>query len=332
MIASNLKMDYTPVGDLKDIIIQYIEYKRSLDFKYEIEEGVLFRFSLLSKNYDLSGKKVPLELLESWSMRRINEKSSTHSSRVNTILQFCRYAESYGFKVNYPEIPKIKIKKYQPYIFTKEEISRIFEATDSIKPYPGSLRHIQVPILYRLIYSCGLRATETANIKYEDVDLENNLISIHEAKLNKDRLVPLSVSMAEILKEYICRFRKNTNLNNYLFPAKYTEHITRATIYKWFRIILKLAGISHLGVGLGPREHDLRHTFCVHTLQSMQRSGVDIYAGLPLLSVYIGHTSIKETQHYLRLTSEFHPEVLELLINSGCDVLPKLKEKNNEAF
>lgn len=332
MAVLNSKTDYTPVGYLKNIIVQYINYKRSLGLKYGVEEGVLFRFSLLSKNYDLSENRISLELLESWCMRRINEKSSTHNSRVNTILQFCRYAECYEFKVDYPEIPRIKIKKYQPYIFTKEEISRIFEATDSMSPYPGSLRHIQVPILYRLIYSCGLRASETANIKCKDVDLENNLIAIYEAKSNKDRLVPLSGSMAEVLKEYIFRFRKNADLNDYLFPAKYTDHITRGTIYKWFRIILKLAGISHLGVGLGPREHDLRHTFCVHTLQSMQKSGIDIYAGLPILSVYIGHTSIKETQHYLRLTSELYPEVLEILINSGSDILPQLKEGNNEIY
>ncbi|TJX12760.1 hypothetical protein E9840_12065 [Tissierella creatinini] len=322
MLRQRPKLDYTPVGDLKDIITQYINYKRSLGFIYEIEEGVLFRFSLLSKDYELSKQEIPLALIDAWCMRRISEKSSTHNTRVNTILQFCRYAENYGFRIDYPEIPKIKVNKYQPYIFTKEEISGIFKTADSTEPYPGSLRHIQVPILYRLIYSCGLRATETANIKCRDVDLVNNIISIYEAKFSKERLVPFSDSMGEILKEYIHRFRKDAHPNDYLFPTKYSNHITRSNIYKWFRIILKMSGISHLGLGNGPREHDLRHTFCVHTLQYMQETGMDIYASLPLLSVYIGHTSIKETQHYLRLTSEFYPEILDMLENSGCDIIP----------
>lgn len=96
-------------------------------------------------------------------------------TRVNTILQFCRYAGQYGFQVEFPDIPKIKTEKYLSYIFTKEEIERIFKESDSFEPYPGSLRHILAPVLYRLLYSCGLRSTEAENIKCRDVDLANGI-------------------------------------------------------------------------------------------------------------------------------------------------------------
>lgn len=322
MAIQSKKYNYTPVGNLAAIITQYIEFKRSLGLRYGIEEGVLFRFSLLSQSYPSSSEEISSELLQEWCMRRKSEKASTHSSRVNTILQFCRYAVKYGYHVNFPDIPKLKVEKYQPYIFTKEEVAHIFKEADSLEPYPGSLRHIQAPVLYRLLYSCGLRATEAGSIKCGDVDLVNGVIAIYEAKFCKDRLVPLSASMTEMLKGYFFCYRKNSSPEDYLFPAKYSEHLTRRNIYGWFRLILKKARIHHLGKGLGPREHDIRHTFCVHALQAIQEMGIDFYAGLPLLSVYVGHKSIKETQHYLRLTAEFYPEILQMLIDSGCDIIP----------
>ncbi|SHD78677.1 hypothetical protein [Schnuerera ultunensis] len=101
MLSRKPKLDYAPIGILSDIITQYINYKRSLGFRYGIKEGILFRFSLLSKDYELMKKEISLELLYARCMRKIGEKPSTHQSRVNTILQFCRYAESYGFKVDY---------------------------------------------------------------------------------------------------------------------------------------------------------------------------------------------------------------------------------------
>lgn len=332
MAVQRRKYNYTPVGNLAVIITQYIEFKRSLGLRYVIEEGVLFRFSLLSQNYPSSSEEIPSELLLEWCMRRKNEKASTHSSRVNTILQFCRYAAQYDIQVKFPELPKIKVEKYQPYIFTKEEVARIFKEADSLEPYPGSLRHIQAPVLYRLLYSCGLRATEAGSIKCGDVDLANGVIAIYEAKFHKDRLVPLSSSMTEVLKGYIFCYRKNSSPEDYLFPAKYSEHLTRKNIYSWFRLILEKARIQHLGKGLGPREHDIRHTFCVHALQSMQEKGIDFYAGLPLLSVYVGHKSIKETQHYLRLTAEFYPKILQMLIDSGYDIIPSDKEGSHETY
>lgn len=135
-------------------------------------------------------------------------------------------------------------------------------------------------------------------------------------------LLPLSDSMSTVLKEYYLHHRKNALPSDHLIPAKFNEHPKRKGVYNWFRILLDKAGIPHLGKELGPREHDIRHSFCVHSLRAMQREGIDLYAGLPLLSVFIGHKSIKETQHYLRLTSEFYPDVIQKLYESGYDILP----------
>lgn len=322
MPVQNSKYDYTPIGPFAATITKYLNHKRSLGFSYGIEEGMLFRFSRLSCSYPLATDEISLELLEEWCTRRKEEKASTHKARVNTVLQFCLFAQTYGFRVEIPEIPRIKTVKYQPYIFTSAEIKRIILEADKLEPYPGSFRHIQAPVLYRLLFSTGLRASEAGSIKCGDIDLNHSIITIYEAKFGKDRLVPLSDSMSAVLNDYYLRYRKEALPSDYLFPAKYNEHLTRKSIYHWFRILLDKAEIPHLGKGVGPREHDIRHSFCVHSLQAMQREGIDLYAGLPLLSVFVGHKSIKETQHYLRLTSEFYPEIIQKLSESGYDIIP----------
>ena len=65
------------------------------------------------------------------------------------------------------------------------------------------------------------------------------------------------------------------------------------------------------GKGKGPRVHDLRHTFAVHSLQQNIEMGKDIYTSLTGLMVYLGHSKISSTEYYLRLTAEVFPDFLE---------------------
>jgi len=56
------------------------------------------------------------------------------------------------------------------------------------------------------------------------------------------------------------------------------------------------------------------------SLKKMAKSGMDIYYSLPLLSVFLGHRSSGATEHYVRLTSEMYPNILN--DKNGIIVLP----------
>jgi integrase len=71
------------------------------------------------------------------------------------------------------------------------------------------------------------------------------------------------------------------------------------------------AGIPYRGKGKGPRLHDLRHTFCVHSLQKMLQSGKEPYAALPILMTYVGHKSVNATSRYIHLSAESYPALLK---------------------
>lgn len=76
-----------------------------------------------------------------------------------------------------------------------------------------------------------------------------------------------------------------------------------------FRRLLMQCGIAHAGRGRGPRIHDFRHLFAVHTLRRWYRTGQDLDAKLPLLATYLGHQHLSGTQYYLHLTAELFPEI-----------------------
>lgn len=322
-----------PVGELAGVITAFIQFKRSLGYIYEVEEGALYRFSVFSRDYSIKNREVHLRLVEDWIALRKNEKVSTQRARVLVVLQMLNFARDHGYTVQFPVMPKrFKVPKYIPYIFTQTELKLFFYACDHVQPYSGTSRHHVIPILFRLIFSCGLRASESANLKCSNVDLLGNIITIQGGKNGSERLIPLSDSMAKNMKQFHSHYHAFGNYSEYFFKGKYREKLTRHKIDKWFRICLEAAGIPHLGKGKGPRLHDLRHSFCVHCLKKMQTQGIDLYAALPILSKFVGHVSIRETQHYLRLTAEFFPDILNQ-INKQCQgVIPSVEVDKNETY
>jgi integrase len=276
------------VGELADIIVAFIQFKRSLGFIYKTEEGILYRFSVFSLDFVISGREVPLQLIEGWLALRKDEKASNQKTRGQVVLQMLDFACNHGYIVHFPVLlKKIHVPRYIPYIFTQKELEQFFYACDHVRFYPGTSRHHTIPILFRLIFSCGLRASEAANLRCSDVDFTGNVITIEGGKSGKNRLIPFSDSMTKSMEQFHQRYHVGSSNTKYFFKGKYRNKLTRHRIYKWFRICLEAAGINHLGKGKGPRLHDLRHSFCVHSLKKMQKQGVDLYASLPVSSIII---------------------------------------------
>ncbi len=253
-------LKHRPVGELAGIITTFIQFKRSLGYVYRTEEGILYRFSVFSLDYTVGYREVTLELIESWLALRKNETANNQRTRGLVVLQMLDFASNHGYTVHFPVmLKKIHVPKYIPYIFSEKELKLFFYACDHVQPYPGTLRHHVIPILFRLIFSCGLRASEAANLKCSDVDFTGDIITIRGAKNDSERIIPLSESMAKSIKQFHNRYHVIDNYSEYFFKGKYRSKLNRHRIYQWFRICLEAAGINHLGKGKGPRLHDLRY-------------------------------------------------------------------------
>jgi len=171
---------------------------------------------------------------------------------------------------------------------------------------------IILPALFRLLYGTGLRIGETLALKNKDINLDDNYLVVLDSKNGKERMIPISASLSKVLKEYV-KYRNLMPLpisnENRFFITLSGYGCNRNHVRKWFRKILWSAGISL--DNYGPRLHDLRHTFSVHTLAMMTESGTDLYCSLPILSAYLGHQSLEATNGYVRLTSDMYPGLLK---------------------
>jgi integrase len=124
------------------------------------------------------------------------------------------------------------------------------------------------------------------------------------------------------LRKYAGSF-ENGPLDATFFPAPDAGPYSLRTVYGLFRKLLLECGIAHAGRGKGPRIHDFRHTFAVHTLLRWYRDGEDLDAKLPLLATYLGHQNLLGTQRYLHLTAELFPEITARVEAAFGEVIPR---------
>lgn len=315
------------VGEFKELLDDFIKHKRSLGYKYDTERENFRRFSEYTLNHKVENKCLNKELVLGWTSRRKNESVKNWEHRASNVRQFALFLQNRGYEANMPiKHYKVRRSEYVPYIFTHEEIRRLFQAVDSISPHPKSIKHYNFPLLFRLLYCCGLRISEACRLKISDVDFSRGVLFIRGSKFNKDRLVPMSATLAGMFVKYHDSFNQNNRTDDYYFRNKTGTPLKHDHVYREYRKLLWKAGISHGGKGKGPRLHDLRHTFCVHTLAKQVEAEIDLYTALPILSVYLGHKSVGATQRYLRLTTEAYPELIEKVSKTCAFVIPEVKD------
>ena len=262
-----------------------------------------------------------------WCTKKSHEKQENLCSRASTIRQFAIYMDNLGVKAYI--IPKYYFKsadRYVPHIYTNEELKRFFQEMEKCHynsqcPY----RHLIMPIFFKMLYSCGLRLSETRLLKVEDVDLDHGILTINHSKKDNSRLVPMPDTLTEKFKIYSKQAHPNSDNKYYYFPIKNNTPMTIGNVYKNFRKFLWKAGISHGGKGFGPRIHDFRHSFSVYCLKKWSREGKDLTTYLPILRMYLGHNSLKETAYYLRLTADVFPEITLKLESMYKDIIPMLE-------
>lgn len=163
-----------------------------------------------------------------------------------------------------------------PNVLSKAEIRLILTS-------PVNLKH---RAMLSLIYACGLRRSEVINLRINDINSSRGLVSIRQSKGKKDRLVPVSEKIIEILREYFKAYRPT----NYLFEGQgHGSQYGATSLESVLKAACKKAGIKK-PVTL----HWLRHSYATHLLEA----GTDIR----YIQVLLGHSSSKTTEIYTHVS------------------------------
>jgi len=315
---------HSPVEKLRSLMDSFIAQKRSVGYKYDNMEVSLRRFVRFAELHGLTSPCLPQELISGYCSRHPAETPKTHANRCSDIRQFTLFLNLSGFEAHVPATPRKTRSDFTPYIFTHDEIRRIFAAADSIKLNARYNCAEVYPVLFRVLYGCGLRVSEALDLRVRDVDLKSGVLTIRNSKFNKSRLVSMSSSLIEVCSQLCNSIHMIADDDDYFFKNRDGSRRDKGTISKFFRELLWISGIPYRGKGYGPRLHDVRHSFCCHALKKMSESGIDMYCSLPVLSTFIGHSSITATEQYLRLTEEFYPDITQKTRASFPSVYPEV--------
>ncbi|WP_255312572.1 tyrosine-type recombinase/integrase [Flavobacterium flevense] len=205
-----------------------------------------------------------------------NLSASYQNQTVNAIkLFFITVRES---KMNIDKIHRPKRAKVLPNVLSKEEIKLILNAHSNIKHNT----------MLAMIYSCGLRCGELLALKPVHIDSQRNIVLLKNSKGKKDRIVPLSPKILEILRDYFKLYKPTV----YLFEGQ-----NKGEPYsdKSLQSVLKQA-LQKTGITKPVTLHWLRHSYATHLLES----GTD----LRYIQELLGHNSSKTTEIYTHVSTK----------------------------
>lgn len=306
--------DDNPVfdGPFAPMCEAFVRQRRALGVQYNGQIWTLRRFDNLAKSFNIQNFTISRELAGAWMEKSPNESDSYHANRLYVIWHFADFLVQQGHDSYFRRFKVRRNSAHAPYIFTKDEMGRIFAVLDNIEYSPCSPnKHKAFPVLYRILYGCGLRISEALHLTVKDVDVRSSMIHIASGKNDKERLVPMSESLALWCAAYLDETHTGHDESHMFFYNRDGKPYCVSNIEKHFRTMLWDADIPYCGRNLGPRLHDIRHTFVCHRLNEWANSGFDLMAGLPVLSKYLGHENVAGTQWYLKMTAEAYPEITE---------------------
>jgi integrase/recombinase XerD len=310
---------------LAPLMEQFVQEKRACGYRYCEGARTLAGFDRFLLDQALPPGALSWSVTGEWLVKQPHERANTHRHRISVVRQFTLFLCRQGYRADVPNalLGARKEAEFSPRILTRAEVGKLLRAVDQLTPTARSpLRHIMMPEVFRLLCGCGFRLGEVLHLRVADVDLQQGILTVRNGKFGKDRLVPPAPVLVARLRKYAERFGARPP-EAFFFPSPYGGPLSLRTVYFWFRKLLLQCGIPHAGRGKGPRVHDLRHGFAVHTLLRWYQEGADLEAKLPVLATYLGHRSLAGTQRYLHLTAELFPEITVRANAAFGDVIPR---------
>jgi integrase len=323
-----LKTPYDWKSDLAEVIQNYVFLKRQSGMKYESQERYLRHFDEFYYINGYDGVALTKEMVNDFIYDK-NERPQSHRNKELVMRDFATYLSDRGYHAYIAtaktELPRCK---FIPRIMSDDEIRRFFTTIDNYpQSYPQarfSFRYSVDPVLFRFLYSTGVRISEALNLVLNDVNTDTGIATIRAAKNMKDRLIPMAENLTKRVAVFTSEFHRFSNGGMFLFPGCHNGEMGqmhKSTAYTHFRDYLLMADIPHTSVG--PRVHSFRHGFAIKCLKNWVLADNDLTVMLPYLAAYMGHSDFRANQYYLRLTSDLYPDIVQRVEAEFGYVIPE---------
>jgi site-specific recombinase XerD len=220
----------------------------------------------------------------SWSVQTFR----TYHKSLKVFFRWCR-KQTWLATDPLADLAVPRAERSLPPRLTREEALRLLEITQNYPWANAFLRHRNQGIIATFLFA-GLRKSELLHLSFTDTDLTGLSIFVRRGKGRKDRIVPVSETLAEILRPYIQERRRWQKT----CPEFFARHDVNAGLSD--EVLRGLIEILRKSSGFSFTVHQLRHTFATLMLEG----GCDIYS----LSRMMGHDDIKTTTIYLAASAD----------------------------
>jgi integrase/recombinase XerD len=228
----------------------------------------------------LNSTKIPPTRLTSQDFQSyLDNFSFTSISQQNQVINSIRFLYKFGLNKKYDKVSfkRPKSEKKLPKVVDSNFILTKLDQIDNIKH----------KTILTLAFSVGLRVSEITNLKIEDIDSKRMIIHIKNAKGRKDRIVPLSQKVLDLLRTYYKQYKPKEYLFNGQSNQQYSIRSCQA-IYKKY-----IDDKGHI--------HQLRHSCFTNLLEN----GTDIR----IIQKIAGHSNVKTTEIYTHVSNQLLSKV-----------------------
>ena len=298
---------------LRKAIRDYLELRRGLGYKLEIDERHLRNFAAFLEGEQTTQITTALALAFATKNRHIDRGSWVQ--RMGAVRGFARHWQGLDPTSEIPPKGLLRSprKRAKPRICSQRQLIRLLATARSGRPTrTRGLRPWTLYVLFGLLAVTGLRVSEAVNLRSNDIDWNEGLLTIRDTKFGKTRRVPVHRTTLTILRAYARRRDRflrvgwrgvTTGRESELFFVSNCGTALSGGYLRWsFRELLRRARLITPGQP-AMRIHDLRHRFAVETLRRWYRhSTQDVERRLPALSTFLGHVNVAATYWYLSST------------------------------
>jgi len=309
---------------------EHISVMRAAGFRYSDYENRLLTLDRFLQGQPDAPDQPFAVLIQRWAQQAPSLELRQARIRVGRVV--ARALQRKDPSVMVPRLDRhlereVRRRQRRPHIFSSEEIQKLFQTALALPSPRAPLRPQSLHTMLVLAYCSGLRLGELVRLTIGNVRIEEGVIEIRETKFFKTRHLPLSRSAVAALRSYLAARKLAGGPSNNDAALFWQEQdrcgYARMTVEGLLARVLRSAGLKppRPNGRVGPRIHDLRHTFVVHRMTEWYRAGINPEPMLPYLATYLGHKNIHSTLVYLTITQELLQHASQRFRSFGAPLL-----------
>jgi integrase/recombinase XerD len=281
------------------------DFQKMLEFRTSVGYATATYISSITPFIYFCGENYPeascitKQMIDAWLAYYPYKKSQTQAVFISLLRQYTKFICLLGKESFIPDSDyTVHRKQYLPYVFSDTELTCFFDSADKIPTRNKKFqRGIVLPVLFRMMYCCGMRPSEPLRLRCVDVELKTGDIYIRQTKKNKDRHIIMSKDLLSLCQKY----DGIVGLREWFFQRTDGVPYDTEWMTKHFHICWDRSGLIKRW---NPRPYDLRHAFASRNIIRWIDEGQDVMSLIPYLSTYMGHSEFRDTLYYVHILPE----------------------------